>query len=678
MKRFKQLLALVISLQCALAGAQNVSGGCSFESQISPDEQAILENVKTALSPMSSNPACQAQVGQIKTFEQALSAYNQQATAISGAGISCMNYESVWNSRFDDFSNNWSAPGEADDSFATCRNKTSKDDAIQCAALITGRQKSTKRTACEAQKDTLTNTAGLELRTKTFQTGLSALNDVLTNPECVQSAGERRLGLVQSAVGLASQAATIAFLGTGVGLLVGAAAQLANAAIGNIFRNPSRQALAVLTNRDNFTKIACLYEKVEDKTLRCERITAGQQMDALKGLFDTSEKFCATNSDVLSQNELMLQIDSVIKKLNVPATPAANASVAPVLSAETFDGLVEQLNEKFAGKEESKLQIAEQSSREVKEKLDSVLSNDEALKQYLSETEEDKDISTAQLRRHHRELSTRRDQAATINKVLTAIREADAKGTQMTAEDRANVEKLLKEFNGGDKSFTGVFNDVMTTRATFGDDLGTRIGAYNARLDEARFHQQNLLLARNLERSNSAGFEDGGRFGEARVAVTPHLFRLLKTEMGTLLERVKKLTRVAPGTPSEALKETLRTQEESVIYPLLRACNQLRTVMVKTEGGSFNAGISGVPSICQAFHCEKGLNSFEDYLARRNISGLNVKSCDVNCKSQFDRFICQEKNSLITARAKIRNEFLTNGTICGKSIQDAFSKAKGL
>ncbi|MES2526980.1 MAG: hypothetical protein V4598_07820 [Bdellovibrionota bacterium] len=673
MRSKRKILAVVLCFQVTLANAQAVNSRCSFESQLAPDEQSLLDGVKTALTPMSNNPACQAQAGQIRTFEQALTAYNQQSNALSGGGISCMNYEGEWNSRFDHFANNWNSPGDSSDPYASCRTKSNREEAIQCAALVTGQQKSTKKSSCESQRDSITIAASQELRTQTFQTGLTALNDVILNPDCMNSAGERRLNLIQNAVGLASQAATISLLGTGVGLLVGGAAQLVNAAIGSIFRNPSRQAMAILDNRENFSKIACLYEQIESKSLRCDRISASRQVDVLRNMFDQSTQFCDTNADVLNHNDLMTSIDQTIRNLNVQP---AQGQTAPALTQDNFDNLVERLNEHFPGSEETKLNVAEQTAREVKEILDLALENDDKLVRYLEATTDEPVDTSTQLRRHHRELTGKRDRAAAVLALVTAVKEADAKGTRMGEEDRRNVEQMLKGFNAGNMSFTGVFNEIMMERAVFHDDLGTSLRAYNTRLNEANYHRQNVQFYQNLNRVSSSSFEDGGRFAEARTAITPHLQRVLRKEMDTLIDRVNTLHGITPGTPTPALRETLRTQEESVIYPMLRICNQLRTVMAGNSRGNLNASADGQPSVCQAFNCQNGLNTFDGYLQAANITGINPSSCDVNCRSHYDRFVCQEKSSLASSRDRVKKEFLERGTVCGKSIRDAFRKAE--
>ncbi len=672
----KRIFVFLLSLQCAFAQATAQGGRCSFESSIAPDEQALLDGVKSALTPMSNNPACAAQAGQIRTFEQALTAYNQQANALNGGGISCMNYQSAWNSRFDDFANNWNSPSGTDDAYSSCRNRPTRESAIECAALVTSSQKSAKRTSCEAQKDSITIAAGQELRTQTFQTGLTALNDVIANPECMNSAGERKINLIQNAVGLASQAATIAMLGTGVGLLVGGAAQLVNAAIGNIFRNPSKQAMAVLDNRENFSKIACLYEQIESKALRCERISASRQVDVLKNMFNASAQFCDTNQDVLRQNDLMTSIDGVISNLNkeVPAgTPA------PSLSQESFDALVEQLSEPFPGSQVTKLDIAEHSASVVSGRLSNALENDDNLRAYLREKQQLDNLTGTQLRREHRELTAKRDRALAVKQVVEAVKAADAKGTQMSTEDLTNVENALKNFNAGDSSFTGVYNEIMIERASYGDNLGQSLAAYNSRLDEARLHRQRMELYSNLNRVSSSSFEDGGRFAEAKTAIAPILRRVLGRELNTLIDRVKNLSQIRPGRPDRALQETLRTQEESVIYPLLRACNQLRTVMAKpSRSGNIDASTGAQPSVCRAFNCANGLSSFEGYLQGARVQGIDLERCDVNCRSHYDRFVCQERSSLASVRAKVRNEFLNNGTICGRSLHEAFRRADGL
>lgn len=674
--KISKTLSVFLAIQLTFGSIAHASGGsrCTFENQLAPDEQALLDGVKTALTNLGKNQACQAQAQQIKTFDQALTAYNQQNSLQATGGISCANYDNVWNSRFNDFSNNWNSPGGSSDSFASCRGKASQEEAINCAALVTSSEKSNMRTSCESQRETITNTAAQELRTQTFQTGISALNDVLLNQECMASAGEQKLNLIQNAVGLASQAATIAMLGTGLGLLVGGAAQLVNAAIGSIFRNPNRQSMAILDNRENFSRIACLYEQVESKALRCERVTASQQVDVLKNMFDTSTQFCATNPEILAQNDLMTSIDQVINKLNVAP---AEGTPAQSLAQETFDNLVEQLSEPFPGSQTSKLDVARESTETVVQKLEGILESDDSLKSYLAEKGE-RNLSRAQLRQHYREISEQKNRAKAVLEIVNAVTEADSKGIRMSEEDLKAVEAKLKSFDAGNSSFTGAFNEIMLTRASFGDNLGNSLAAYNTRLEEAQVHRYRIKLYDDLKRASTTSFDDGGRFEEARNAIIPQLRRTLDRELDTLIDRVQLLSGIRPGAPDRALQETLRTQEESVIYPLLRICNQLRTVMDSSKVSQVDASSRGQPSVCQAFNCANGLNTFENYLQRAGVGGINIERCDVNCRSHYDRFICQEKDSLTTIRAKVRNEFLKNGTICGRSIHDAFRRADGL
>lgn len=672
--KIKQHLSIFVAFQCLFASMNtSASSRCSFESQLAPDEQAILDGVKNALSTMGKNPACQAQAQQIKTFDQALTAYNQQTSTQATSGISCANYESVWNSRFNDFANNWDSGGGSD-AYAGCRGKANREEAINCAALVTSNEKSSKRSSCEAQKEHITSSASQELRTQTFQTGITALNDVLLNEECMSSTGEQRLNIVQNAIGLATQAATISMLGTGVGLLVGGAAQLVNAAIGSIFRNPNKQSMAILDNRDNFSRIACLYEQVEKKALRCDRVSASQQVDVLKNMFDASTQFCATNPDILSQNDLMTSLDQVIIKLN--ETPAKEEP-APSLAQETFDNLVDQLSQPFPGSDTSRLETAKESAAAVVQELEGILESDDSLKEHLRKKGET-EISRAQLRRHHREISQQKDRANAVLGIVLAVIEADSKGTRMGEEDLKKVEETLKSFDAGSSSFTGAFNEIMLTRASFGDNIGNQIAAYNTRLEEAKTHRYRIQLYKDLSTASTTSFDDGGRFQEARNAIIPQLRRTLDRELSTLIDRVRLLSGIRPGAPDRALQETLRTQEEAVIFPLLRVCNQLRTVMDSSKVNEVNASSDAQPSVCQAFNCQSGLNTFENYLRAAGVNSLNPKRCDVNCRSHYDRFICQERNSLTSIRAKVRNEFLKNGTICGRSIHDAFRRAKGL
>src|SRR5690349_13589969 len=107
--RMKKIISILLALQCGVAGADTSANRCTFEPDLAPNEKAMLDNVKQALTAMRNNPACQAQSGQIQTFEQAMEAYNRQSVSASG-GLTCMNFESEWDSRFQNFATNWNSP----------------------------------------------------------------------------------------------------------------------------------------------------------------------------------------------------------------------------------------------------------------------------------------------------------------------------------------------------------------------------------------------------------------------------------------------------------------------------------------------------------------------------------------------------------------------------------------
>ena len=661
-------------------------GQCSFEPELSNDDKALLESASNAINTLRQNSKCSAMASQFDAFQEALKAYNQQTGADRVPGydgnlnVTCANYESIYDSNFQFFTDNWDDPGtglSTDDLYFNCRNKTDRDEAVECGALITGRSKNYKKAQCDAQKDAISAQAMGQLLNHSYTTGLEAIQAILNNNECIDSSGEQKLSFIQSAVGLASRAASMSLLGSGAGLLVGAASQVVGSAIKNFFTNSARNRdhMAILDNRENFTRVACLYEQVEAKALRCDRISASRNLDALVNTQNKMEAACEDPNLVMEANAGVQGIESLMAALKAEVKPEATAKT---LEQPEFDVLIEQLNAKLPGTETTVMGSALEASRDIASDMAKSLENDDAIKSYLAAKNEGKtDYTGAELRSAKAEIEQNKKLADNVINVLETIKTADGKGTSMDASDLLKVQEAMKSFDGGPLSFTGTYNQLMIMRATKDDDLSKQIKSYNSRLEDVQLLAQHKVITSNQANMSSGKFDDGGRFVESKAAIRPHLEKIMQRELTALSYRAYALKDILPGKPSSALKDNLRTQEEGVIYPLLRACSQLRSVNTEAaKKGLMNVSSGQEPAVCRAFNCDGGAQTFEDYVASHKLPAIDPKQCDTVCMAQYDRFICQQRNTLNSSRNKIKKEFLENGTICGKSMAQAFGDVK--
>lgn len=665
-------------------------GQCAFEPQLSLQDASLLANARNAIHVLRGNNKCQAVTAQFDAFEAALKSYNQQTGADRVPGydgnlnVTCANYTEIYDSQYSTFSDNWRNPAsDINDPYYACQGKDEREEAITCAAVVVGRQKSLKKSQCDAQKDAISAQATADLLSNSYKTGLQAVQAVLNNNDCIDAAGEQKLSFIQSAVSLASRGASLSALGTGAGLLIGAASEVVGSAIKNFFTNSikNKDRMVVLENRDSFTKVACLYEQVEAKAIRCDRISASKDFDALSSSVGAYKSFCDANADILSANSTIPQIQLIMQNLKEqPKTPAEEGRV-PAAAAEakleqsSFDALMTNLDQKMPGTEQTVLEVGLQASEEVAQFLSGVISSDENLLGFLRDQSDQKDYTGTELRQWKAKIEDSRKSAQAVADVLKTIHVANAKGSSMSPEDLALVEASMKKFDGGSLNFIGAYNRVMIQRATNGDDLGEKLKAYNAKLSESLVHEQNLAHYNLLGVKSTSSFEDGGRFLESRDLIRPHLERLLTKELDALTMRANLLKAIPVGTPPAALKEHLQTQEESVIYPILRACNQLRSVSAEYRKGD-TLDVSGRRGhdICAAFDCKNGNQTFEDYIAENKLSTIDPKKCGALCTPHYDRYICDQKGSLIATRNRVKKELLENGSICGQSLATAFRK----
>lgn len=659
----------------------NRPGQCAFEPLLSADDASLLENTQKTIKVLRDNDKCRALAPQMQAFEEAMEEYNKHLGLDRPSGydgqinINCSNYESIYDLEFDYFVNTWDGPPSGfQDPFMSCRGMP-QQDAIDCGALVTGSSKAKKKNDCEKSQSSIKSAQGHKTLAQSYKTSIEMLQAIISNDGCIDSTGDQKLSFIQSAVGLAGRAASIDQAGTSNGLLINAATDLVGTLVDKMFRSyqRSKDNLLILENRSNFTKIACLYEQLESKALRCDRISANREVEASKKQVEDAKNCVVAQM----QNEEALQntvnsLGGVIISLNSVKTGEASSTVpSSDFDINVFDEIVQKLNAPYPGGEESVLNISEMSSKEVATKLNEIVSSDENLKTYIVATSDIKKPNNSDLRQFRSKFLSTVRKAEAINRIFKVFRDADVKGTDISSNDIQLVEKELKDF-GGKESFISIYNEVMIARSTLfpNDDMANRIRNYNLKIGQVDTFKSLIKRYDNKVIQSESDFQDNGNFSDAAAGIRPHLKLLMEQELDLLLTRAKNLKDIQPGAPAVALKEQMRTKEEEVLYPILRACNQLRSVM-NIDSGEYTT--KQEHSACKAFNCDKGSLKFSDYLNQNQLPGDDSNKCKNNsCQAQYARYICQERTKLSNVRNNLKNEFLDKGTICGRSMSKAF------
>jgi hypothetical protein len=680
------------------------NGQCSFEPQISADDKTMLTNAERAVKSLREFDKCKALINQFEAFRGAVESYNLQTGAdrlpgYDGAtAINCSNYEQIFDLEYDYFLNYHDASVDlmsmTSDPFANCRSLASSE-AISCGAIVTGRNKALKKKQCDISQSAINAQKQSQLLLQSYKSGLEAIQAIINHDQCLDASGDQKLTLIQSAVGLAGRAASIGVSGGPQGLLIGMATDVIGSVVNKIFNSTQKgkDNLSILENRNNFTKLACLYEKLEDKANRCDRISASQEVEKTAKISNEAQTCLAgTHQDVIKVNSFVKELDQIVKTMATPPAPVVveapkdqkdkdtSQPTAPkitppkVLKQDEFDSIVQKLNEAFPGTQGSVLEAASKSTTETIAKLKDLMSSDDKLKAHLEKEKKGTPATGVQLSQFKTKLQNDLKQAEAMDSVLSIIKASDDKGTQMGSEDLDAVSKNLRAFADEKLSFAGAFNKVLSTKVYLSpeDDLSGKIKAYNLKIDEASVYE--MTLKRHMDQTNlsQSQFHDNGNFAEAKLAMRPHLKKILDQELSTLFSRGKNLKDITPGSPSTVMKEQMQTQEEEIVYPILRACNQLRSVM-NADGAGLDTDEEH--EACKAVNCPNGTKTFANYLNEKTAKINDAESCQsTQCQGLYARFVCQERTKLPTLRHQLKNEFLTKGTLCGRPLAQAFGR----
>lgn len=663
------------------------SGACSFEPKLSADDLSLLSNAERAIVSLRESDKCKALVPQIDAFTSALKNFNQlngsdqPMTGFDGAvSISCANYNDILDLEFEHFVGGWEEPSAMSsmsmnqmDVFMSCRMHATREEAITCGATLTAKSKSKYLKDCLSKRTHLQLKEQNQGKADAYAAALNAFQTILNSDECIDSSGDQKLSFMQAAVNLAGKAASLSSVGTPAGLLIGASTDVISSIMKQLFKkvNDKKDGLNALKNRENFTKIACLYDKLEDKAFRCERISASREVANTQNLVREAQACIHENMNMMDSTNALSSINAILSELKNNNSQMDEGSL---------NEIVKSLRKKSPFGEESLHKVATQLGQETLSELNRITASDENLADYVRKNKNIPDPSGADLREAKSELTQKIDNSQKVLNVLNSIDEADKKGTNMGEEDLQKVSQVMKNFEEGSSDFVGAYNDLMSLRASLypEDDMSKKIIAFNARMDDLAVAHNTASRFFQQQGASVKSFEDGGRFNEARMAIAPHLKKLMEQELDVLVDRSKALLNIKPGAPTTSDLEMMRTKEEEVLYPILRACNQLQSVANSDKKNNFNS--SNQPAVCAAFNCSFGTKTFQDFLSKEGVAESDAKKCDtISCQSQYHRYVCQEKKKIDQIRINFKEEFLTKGTICGKPLSQALgggSKSK--
>ncbi len=658
---------------------------CTFGmgDEVSQDDRLLLTSARQMASSLRNNSeqcrqATQQTFDAFNTSVQDFNNFNDTSRPLnpdSPIQASCSNYERFYDLQYDQFVNTSSNP-DVMDMFSQCRGKP-EAEAFTCAQQIISTARIQKRNTCETSREFISAQRSSQLQVDTLRTGVDILTAMLNNDQCIGEDPNQRMNIVQSAVSLASRAASLSVVGSPLALGIGAVTGLLQSAIGRLFRRGNRDPYVADQNQQNFEKVACLYEQIEGRARRCDRDAAEQYTVRERSRFNESTQACETLGDVNGPDNLFREISSVIGELAPRSTAAVPAGEAAVVAApqsgaaanfpETFNSLMERLvtpSSQFGGNGETPLSVGLQSAQDVINNIDLMLAdNSPHLDTYMQAKNGGQPLTNPARNRERSRLREEKARAESLKNLLTIMDQVGNSANQ-TPEDLARVRTAMSEFDGGSMggnplNFAGAFNQTLSMRAELSDDMGNRITAWRSRLSQFQLHQD-VINRYNQNRAKSGSqFNDAGSFQNQVNILRPYLKDQMQSELRRLSRNAQA---VVQDTSRENVINMRNTNAENILWPMVRACNLLQSVEAEND-------------VCPKLACANGngVKTFAQYLA----AGNGNRECTLqSCPAEYNTFICQNKGTGVTAAIgnRLKNEYVASGTICGRPWNEVFRR----
>lgn len=675
---------------------------CPFIDKATQEESTLLANARSAISSLNNENACPSIAPQAAAFETAMttytrangtSEYNAPGNVESNNTVNCANYNEIYDSGYEFFVNNFNPefrPTDHSNPFNTrCGREATEEAAITCAARFVGQLKNEKRQSCASFRNSHELYAQAHARNEALTTAMTALSGILSNPTCLDATGAQRSSLIQTATSLVGRIGSAAVGGTIWGPLIAAGADLFGSALQGLLGNGRRDLLENMQGRDDFNRLACLYEQLDEKDLRCDSIRARRE---LRGL-DSSRQECSlieTQAGISGLSPFLTHMNSLTSAMNPPppsdesssrdAAPAAPAA-PPAPANLGREGLMSLLNtlEPIYSTNPDFLAESTQKAQQTKDRLTEILhpsDNFQALKTFL-ESQGVTSITPNTLRQYHQRLSSEMEVAGSVQSVLSVLDQAYS-DIAMSPSTINSVQRALDGFEGGPLNFARSFNQTMI-RGAFLDpasNLGDRVLSAGLRIDQPNIQSSLIERIEHLENVSENPSRDSGSFRDTKGALLPHLRRMAYAELDDRLKDAQDALGTLPSGPP-ALNSRDRWFEQN-INPMIRACGQLRGVLnSRLDRGQQEAqrDLSKDHAACQIFNCpERGGNdTFSNFLSQNaNLPQATIdNSCRGVCDNNYAEFVCHERKRLPSVVDKFKDEFFTQGKICGRDIAAA-------
>lgn len=670
------------SIQMPLPETRSESSTCTFKmgDEVSADDRLLLSSARNMAQTLRNNSEqCAAATADThRAFEASVQDYNglndadRPVNPNSQMQATCSNYERFYDIQYDQFLNTWENR-DVNDIFNRCRGQE-RESALTCAQGIVSSQRVQRHNQCETTREFISAQRNQQLQVQTFTTGMAYLQSIINNDQCVGEDGAQRMNLLQSAVSLASRAATVSLAGSPLGMLVGGVTSLLQSAIGRLFRG--RDPYLADQNQQNFERVACLYEQIESRSRRCERDSAEQYVLREQGRFNTAVQACEAAGGVEAPLDLIRNISSVVGRYNSsPVTTGSEgaAALAPEGSSisqfsDEFNGLMERMITPTSalGRNDTPMAIGLQSAQDVVANLDAILAEREPspnLDNYIQAKNGNQAITNPARNRERQRLRVERDRAENLRSLLTVMNEVGSSSDQ-TPADLERVQVAMREFNGGDangvsQNFAGAFNQVLSMKSEFTDDLAERINNWRNRLSEYQVHKDTVNRFNEQRRRMNASYDDDRAFQNQIDTLRPYL----KDQMDSEMSRLQRLAGGIQSSPDLTRGRNVRqTDAENILWPMVRACNLLQSVGTESD-------------VCGKLTCQNGngVRSFAQYLQSQE---QDARCTPASCREQFNTYVCKNKSPGFTESIgqRLKNEYVNSGTICGRPWIEVFGR----
>lgn len=646
---------------------------CSFKTVYEQDDGRVLSGVLSAIQALEGTDACRPPEGRDRSSTILATAITNYQTANGGnlpggyvgnVTTTCWNYERLFNQEYDFFLATF-APNESTgaENFRRCATSPDREQAVLCAAGILSSQKSRWEYECAQSTQAVQASQAVAVQVETMQLAMRTLEEMISNPGCVDATGAARASLIQNGFQLASRAAMIGMdPSSPFTVLASGAVGLISRLLGDLFTSEPQSEQ--LISRTQFNDLACMYEDIEKRAFRCTRNGIESQLTANA---DVERMVCAQLNDASltsflgGLNSFIPQFNSVTRQL--ASSPAAEPNP---LTSDQVSAMARELQRPVNRVDGQDVPL----SAVLTDAADRLLAN---IAPNMNRAQIEAYIRANGLDVQpdgHRAL---RDELTAAHAAATSLKafvdQTQQKGAILETEFDLTPEQLNEVRSalpsGGLTSIESVLR--LAQRHVSGET--DQLALFNARLEQGQTLGA-VVTAQNDRRAILANIpQDNGIMEGHRRGLQVMMARRFENE----LERLVAQANIDKRNFNHANTTQVRRQEivTQSLYPIARMCNQLRTMAIGLE--TFPQP-DRLPRACSNFVCEDNslLGTFQNEMQRAgNLArtGLDQRGrcTTADCNGFYSQFMCQERNKIESIRTNLYGEFERSGTICGRS-----------